>query len=73
MTLSKFMLNAAKLTMDALFKASEADIRSKTWKYTTTHVLYVVNHFTRMEPLSPIMSYTNTQGILSISCGLLIL
>ena len=50
MTLSKFMLNAAKLTMDALFKASEADIRvHDVENIPATHVLYVVNHFTRME------------------------
>ncbi|HOP63218.1 MAG TPA: alpha/beta hydrolase [Spirochaetota bacterium] len=50
MPLSKFMLNTAKLTLDALFKASEADIRVHDIEnIPASHVLYVVNHFTRME------------------------
>ncbi len=50
MILSKFMLNAAKLGLDALFKASEADIRVHDIdNVPASHVLFVVNHFTRME------------------------
>jgi len=50
MEVSKFMLNAAKLTLDAVFKASEADIRVHgTDNIPASHVLFVVNHFTRME------------------------
>ncbi len=62
MTLSKFMLNAAKLTMDALFKASEADIRvHDVENVPATHVLYVVNHFTRMETaFLPYIIHKNT-------------
>ncbi len=50
MPLSKFMLSAAQLTLDAVFKASEADIRLHgVEKIPASHVLFVVNHFTRME------------------------
>ncbi len=50
MPLSKFMLNAAKLTLDAVFKASEADIRVHgIEKIPASHVLFAVNHFTRIE------------------------
>lgn len=50
MPLSKFMLNAAKLTLDAVFKASEADIRVHgVSNIPASHVLFAVNHFTRME------------------------
>ena len=50
MPLSKFMLSAAKLTLDAVFKASEADIRVHgVENIPASHVLFVVNHFTRME------------------------
>lgn len=50
MILSKFMLNTAKLGLDALFKASEADIRVHDLENVpASHVLFVVNHFTRME------------------------
>ncbi len=50
MPLSKFMLNAAKLTLDAVFKASEADIRVHgVNNIPASHVLFAVNHFTRME------------------------
>jgi len=50
MPLSKFMLSAAKLTLDAVFKASEADIRVHgVENIPASHVLFAVNHFTRME------------------------
>ena len=50
MPLSKFMLSAAKLTLDAVFKASEADIRVHGVEHIpASHVLFAVNHFTRME------------------------
>jgi len=50
MPLSKFMLSAAKLTLDAVFKASEADIRVHNVEHIpASHVLFAVNHFTRME------------------------
>jgi esterase/lipase/1-acyl-sn-glycerol-3-phosphate acyltransferase len=50
MPLSKFMLSAAQLTLDAVFKASEADIRVHgIEKIPASHVLFAVNHFTRME------------------------
>jgi len=50
MTLSKFMLSAARLTLDAVFKASEADIRVHgDENIPASHVLFAVNHFTRME------------------------
>jgi len=50
MPLSKFMLSAAKLTLDAVLKASEADIRVHgVENIPASHVLFVVNHFTRME------------------------
>jgi esterase/lipase/1-acyl-sn-glycerol-3-phosphate acyltransferase len=50
MPLSKFMLNAAKLTLDAVFKASDADIRVHgVQNIPAHHVLFAVNHFTRME------------------------
>ncbi len=50
MPLSKFMLSAASLTLDAVFKASEADIRVHgAEKIPASHVLFVVNHFTRIE------------------------
>jgi esterase/lipase/1-acyl-sn-glycerol-3-phosphate acyltransferase len=50
MPLSKFMLGAAKITLDAVFKASAADIRvHDVEKIPAASVIYVVNHFTRME------------------------
>lgn len=50
MPLSKFMLRAAKITLDAVFKASAADIRvHDTERIPAASVIYVVNHFTRME------------------------
>jgi esterase/lipase/1-acyl-sn-glycerol-3-phosphate acyltransferase len=50
MPVSKFMLNAASLTLNAVLKASEADIRVHgTSHIPASHVLFVVNHFTRME------------------------
>ncbi len=50
MPLSKFMLSAASLTLDAVFKASEADIRVHGEEnIPASHVLFAVNHFTRME------------------------
>jgi len=50
MILSKFMLSAASLTLDALFKASEADIRLHGEEnIPASHVLFAVNHFTRIE------------------------
>ncbi len=50
MPLSNFMLSAAKLTLDAVFKASEADIRVHgVENIPASHVLFAVNHFTRME------------------------
>ncbi len=50
MPLSKFMLSAAQLTLDAVYKASEADIRVHgVENIPASHVLFAVNHFTRME------------------------
>lgn len=50
MTISRFMINAAKMTIDAIFKASGADIRVHgVENIPASHVLFVVNHFTRME------------------------
>lgn len=50
MPLSRFMLSAAKLTLDAVFKASEADIRVHgVENIPASHVLFAVNHFTRIE------------------------
>ncbi len=50
MPLSKFMLRAARITLDAVFKASAADIRvHDTERIPAASVIYVVNHFTRME------------------------
>jgi 1-acyl-sn-glycerol-3-phosphate acyltransferase len=50
MEVSKFMLNAAKLTLDAVFKTSDTDIRVHgADNIPASHVLFVVNHFTRME------------------------
>lgn len=50
MPLSRFLLQAAKLTIDTAFKASEADIRVHDIKNVPKkNVLYVVNHFTRIE------------------------
>lgn len=62
MALSKFMLNTARLTLDALFKASEADIRvHDVDNIPASHVLFVVNHFTRMETaFLPYVIHKNT-------------
>ncbi len=50
MQLSKLMLGAAKITLDAVFKASAADIRvHDVERVPAASVIYVVNHFTRME------------------------
>jgi len=50
MPLSKFLMNATKLTLNAAFGASQADIRVHNIENVpATHVLYVVNHFTRIE------------------------
>ncbi|HPS56803.1 MAG TPA: alpha/beta fold hydrolase [Spirochaetota bacterium] len=50
MALSRFMLGAAKITLDAVFKASAADIRvHNVERIPAASVIYVVNHFTRME------------------------
>jgi esterase/lipase/1-acyl-sn-glycerol-3-phosphate acyltransferase len=50
MPLSKLILQAAKLTIDTAFKASEADIRVHDIENVPEkNVLYVVNHFTRIE------------------------
>ena len=50
MLVSKFMLNAAQLTLNAVLKASEAEIRvHDAENIPASHVLFVVNHFTRME------------------------
>ena len=50
MPLSKLMLGAAKITLDAVFKASAVDIRvHDVERVPAASVIYVVNHFTRME------------------------
>jgi esterase/lipase/1-acyl-sn-glycerol-3-phosphate acyltransferase len=67
MPLSKFMLSAARLTLDAVFKASEADIRVHgVENIPANHVLFVVNHFTRMETAFlpyVIHKYTNQHSL----------
>jgi esterase/lipase/1-acyl-sn-glycerol-3-phosphate acyltransferase len=50
MPVSKVMLGAAKITLDALFRASSANIRvHNAERIPAASVMYVVNHFTRME------------------------
>ena len=50
MSISNFMIKAAKMTIDAILKASEADIRTHgVENIPASHVLFAVNHFTRME------------------------
>lgn len=50
MPLSKLLIQAAKLTIDTAIKASEADIRVHNIENVPgKNVLYVVNHFTRIE------------------------
>ncbi len=63
MPLSKFMLGAAKITLNAVFKASAADIRvHDTERIPAASVLYVVNHFTRIETaFLPYIIYKNTK------------
>jgi len=63
MPLSRFMIKAAKITMDALFKASAADIRvHDIERIPATSVIYVVNHFTRMETaFLPYLIYKHTK------------
>ncbi|PKL18843.1 MAG: hypothetical protein CVV49_04050 [Spirochaetae bacterium HGW-Spirochaetae-5] len=67
MPLSKFMLSAARLTLDAVFKASEADIRVHgVENIPANHILFVVNHFTRMETAFlpyVIHKYTNQHSL----------
>jgi len=63
MPLSKFMLKAAQITLDAVFKASNADMRvHDVERIPAASVIYVVNHFTRMETaFLPYLIHKHTQ------------
>jgi len=70
MPLSRLILQTAKLTIDTAFKASEADIRVHDVKNVPEkNVLYVVNHFTRIETafLPYIINKHTGQLILSLA------
>lgn len=64
MKISKSLLNATRISLDGLFKASNADIRTHDADLIPADqpVLYVVNHFTRMETtLLPYLIYKHTK------------
>lgn len=52
MAISKLLLKTAALGLDAIFKASDADIRPHGLDHLPRQpILYVVNHFTRLETM----------------------
>ncbi len=68
MTPSKFMLRVANLTLDVLFKSADTDIRVHGLENVPDkNVLYVVNHFTRIETAIIPHALKKHLGQLSIS------